>query len=201
MGDWDKRMDDAAPTNRPLVSIIIPVYNVEDYVRHTLDSVLNQGLGLGQIEVIAVDDGSTDDSGRILDAYAAQYDYFVVRHQENSGGPGGPRNRGIEIASGKYLFFLDADDELTENALRDLVRVAESEGSDVVLGKGEGVNGRVVPGPVFRATKLDADLIDDSVYRTLSPWKLFRHSLIESKQIRFSETMRIGEDQPFVARA
>src|SRR5690625_3642961 len=78
MGDWDKRMDDAAPTNRPLVSIIIPVYNVEDYVRHTLDSVLNQGLGLGQIEVIAVDDGSTDDSGRILDAYAAQYDYFVV---------------------------------------------------------------------------------------------------------------------------
>src|SRR5690625_973980 len=140
MGDWDKRMDDAAPTNRPLVSIIIPVYNVEDYVRHTLDSVLNQGLGLGQIEVIAVDDGSTDDSGRILDAYAAQYDYFVVRHQENSGGPGGPRNRGIEIASGKYLFFLDADDELTENALRDLVRVAESEGSDVVLGKGEGVD-------------------------------------------------------------
>src|SRR5690625_6923517 len=77
-------MDDAAPTNRPLVSIIIPVYNVEDYVRHTLDSVLNQGLGLGQIEVIAVDDGSTDDSGRILDAYAAQYDYFVVRHQERS---------------------------------------------------------------------------------------------------------------------
>src|SRR5699024_7014880 len=115
----------------PLVSIIIPVYNVEDYVRHTLDSVLNQGLGLGQIEVIAVDDGSTDDSGRILDAYAAQYDYFVVRHQENSGGPGGPRNRGIEIASGKYLFFLAADDEVAAHALRACVRGAEYEADGV----------------------------------------------------------------------
>lgn len=194
-------MTEATPSGGPLVSVIIPVYNVEGYVRLTLDSTLNQGLEPGMIEVVAVDDGSTDGSGAILDAYAAEHEHFRVLHQSNSGGPGSPRNRGIEVATGKYLFFLDADDELTENALRDLVNAAESEGSDVVLGKGEGINGRVVPGPVFRATKLDADLIDDNVYRTLSPWKLFRKSLIDDSNIRFLETISVGEDQPFVARA
>ncbi|MGP5375645.1 glycosyltransferase family 2 protein [Brachybacterium alimentarium] len=186
---------------RPLVSVIIPVYNVEDFVKFTLDSTLNQGLAEGQLEVICIDDGSTDNSGRILDDYASRFDFFRVMHQENSGGPGNPRNNGMGISRGKYLFFLDADDELTENALRDLVRTAETEGADVVLGKGEGLNGRVVPGPVFRTTRLDADLIDDNVYRTLSPWKLFRKSLIEHNNIRFLETLSIGEDQPFVASA
>ncbi|MGP4917010.1 glycosyltransferase family 2 protein [Brachybacterium tyrofermentans] len=185
----------------PLVSVIIPVYNVEDFVKFTLDSTLNQGLPEGQLEVICVDDGSTDSSGRILDDYASRFDFFRVVHQENSGGPGNPRNNGISISRGRYLFFLDADDELTENALRDLVGTAESEGADVVLGKGEGINGRVVPGPVFRATRLDADLIDDNVYRTLSPWKLFRKRLIDENNNRFLETLSIGEDQPFVANA
>lgn len=186
---------------RPLVSVIIPVYNVEDFVTLTLDSTLKQGLPSGQLEVICVNDGSTDASGEILEEYATRHDFIKVVHQENSGGPGNPRNVGIGESRGTYLFFLDADDELTENALRDLVRTAEAEGSDIVLGKGEGINGRVVPGPVFRATKLDADLIDDHVYRTLSPWKLFRRTLIDDHQIRFLETLSIGEDQPFVARA
>src|SRR5699024_3219371 len=171
------------------------------FLRFTLDSTTNQGLEPGQMEIIAVDDGSTDKSGEILHEYAAEHEHIKVLHQANSGGPGSPRNHGIEKARGKYLFFLDSDDELTKNALRDLVKVAESEGSDVVLGKGEGINGRVVPGPVFRATRLNADLIDDNVYRTLSPWKLFRKSLIDDGEIRFLETISVGEDQPFVARA
>jgi len=194
-------MTDLMPAGEPLVSVIIPVYNVENFLRFTLDSTTNQGLEPGQMEIIAVDDGSTDKSGEILHEYAAEHEHIKVLHQANSGGPGSPRNHGIEKARGKYLFFLDSDDELTKNALRDLVKVAESEGSDVVLGKGEGINGRVVPGPVFRATRLNADLIDDNVYRTLSPWKLFRKSLIDDGEIRFLETISVGEDQPFVARA
>ncbi|ASK65402.1 hypothetical protein CFK39_05665 [Brachybacterium avium] len=194
-------MEIGTANTRPLVSVIIPTYNVEDFVTLTLDSTLNQGLPAGGLEVICVNDGSTDASGEILEEYASRYDFIKVVHQENSGGPGKPRNTGIGESRGKYLFFLDADDELTENALRDLVRTAEAEGSDVVLGKGEGINGRVVPGPVFRATKLDADIIDDNVYRTLSPWKLFRRSLVVDHEIRFLETLSIGEDQPFVARA
>jgi len=194
-------MTDLMPTGEPLVSVIIPVFNVEKFLRSTLESTMNQGLEPGQMEIIAVDDGSTDKSGEILHEYAAEHEHIKVLHQPNSGGPGSPRNHGIGVARGKFLFFLDSDDELTENALRDLVRVAESEGSDIVLGKGEGINGRVVPGPVFRATRLNADLIDDNVYRTLSPWKLFRKSLIDDGQIRFLETISVGEDQPFVARA
>lgn len=194
-------MEIGTANTRPLVSVIIPVYNVEGFVTLTLDSTLKQGLPSGELEVICVNDGSTDASGEILEEYATRHDFIKVMHQENSGGPGNPRNIGISKSRGKYLFFLDADDELTENALRDLVSTAEAEGSDIVLGKGEGINGRVVPGPVFRATKLDADLIDDHVYRTLSPWKLFRRSLIDDHEIRFLETLSIGEDQPFVACA
>lgn len=194
-------VDNPNTGDAPLVSVIVPAYNVEDYVRMTLESTLHQGLPEGALEVVVVDDGSTDGTAAILVEYARRQENIRVLHQENSGGPGGPRNTGIEVASGRYVFFLDADDELTKNALRDLVQVAEAEGSDVVLGKGEGINGRVVPGPVFRQTTLDADLIEDDVYRTLSPWKLFRRDLIERKQLRFHEKLRIGEDQPFVASA
>lgn len=194
-------MGNSSTPDAPLVSIIVPAYNVEKYVRSTLDSTLRQGLPKEFVETIVVDDGSTDGTATILAEYSANNSNIRTIYQENSGGPGGPRNVGIDAAAGKYLFFLDADDELTANAIRDLVKVAEAEGSDVILGKGEGINGRVVPGPVFRATKLDADLIEDNVYRTLSPWKLFRKELIDAKHIRFNEGLRIGEDQPFVACA
>lgn len=194
-------MGNPKTVDTPLVSIIVPAYNVEAYVRATLDSTLRQGLPPESLQIIVVDDGSTDRTAAILDEYAGSHGNIHVLHQENSGGPGSPRNAGIEFSTGKFLFFLDADDELTDNAMRDLLQVAEVEGSDVVLGKGEGINGRVVPGPAFRATKLDADLIEDNVYRTLSPWKLFRKDLIDRKRIRFHEALRIGEDQPFVASA
>lgn len=194
-------VDHSNTGDAPLVSIVVPAYNVEQYVRATLDSTRHQGLPADALEVVVVDDGSTDGTAAILEEYAHKHENIRVIHQENSGSPGGPRNIGIDMTSGTFVFFLDADDELTRNALRDLVQVAEAEGSDVVLGKGEGINGRVVPGPVFRETILDADLIEDNVYRTLSPWKLFRRDLIERKQLRFHETLRIGEDQPFVASA
>src|SRR5699024_9963284 len=114
-----KRMTDLMPAGEPLVSVIIPVYNVENFLRFTLDSTTNQGLEPGQMEILAVDDGSTDKSGEILHEYAAEHEHIKVLHQANSGGPGSPRNHGIEKARGKYLFFLDSDDELTKNALRD----------------------------------------------------------------------------------
>jgi poly(ribitol-phosphate) beta-N-acetylglucosaminyltransferase len=126
----------------PTVSVIVPVWNVEPYLVQCLDSVVGQTLGLERIELVAIDDGSTDGSGRILDEYAARFPQVVVIHEPNSGGPGRPRNLGIDRATGTYVFFLDADDYLGTEALERLVAMAERNESDIVLGKLVGVEGR-----------------------------------------------------------
>lgn len=91
----------------PKVSIIVPVYNVEKYIRRSLDCLISQTLK--EIEVILVDDGSTDESGEICEEYAARDPRFQVIQQENQG-QGAARNRGIDIAQGDYILFVDPDD-------------------------------------------------------------------------------------------
>lgn len=186
-----------SPGPEPLVSVIIPVYNAAAYVPMTLDSLRRQGLDDGQMEIIAVDDGSTDGSPEVLASYAEEMDGLRVIRQENSGGPGGPRNHGLEHARGEFVFFLDADDELAEGALAELTGVARQEGSDIVVAKMGGLNGRRPPASMFGATKLDADLVADKLFNTLSPLKLFRRDLIERVGARFPTDMLTGEDQPF----
>lgn len=95
----------------PKISIIIPVYNVELYLRTAIDSALNQTYE--NKEIILVDDGSTDQSGKICDEYAEQYDCITVIHQEN-GGLSAARNTGIANSKGEYIAFLDSDDEYGE---------------------------------------------------------------------------------------
>ena len=92
----------------PKISIIIPVYNVEKYLHQSLDSVVNQTLK--DIEIICVDDCSTDGSYDILQEYASKDDRFVVLKQETNQGPGVARNRGLDTAKGEYIMFLDPDD-------------------------------------------------------------------------------------------
>lgn len=91
----------------PKVSVIIPVYNTEEYLRECLDSVVNQTLK--EIEIICVDDGSTDNSARILEKYATKDSRFKIIAQKNQGA-GFARNEGIKIAKGEYIAFLDSDD-------------------------------------------------------------------------------------------
>lgn len=183
----------------PAVSVIIPVWNVEPYLRECLDSVVGQTTGLDQLEIIAVDDGSTDGSAGLLDEYAAQCPQVKVVHQANSGGPGHPRNVGLGQATGRYVFFLDADDYLGREALERLVAMAERNTSDIVLAKMVGIGERPVPTRAFRQTLERANL--DQVYSTLTVLKLFRRALIERLGLRFAEGLRGGEDAPFTERA
>ena len=186
----------AAAHAGPVVSVIVPVYNVKPYLRECLDSVLTQSIGLDRLELIAVDDGSTDGSAEILDFYAGRHPNLHVFHEPNSGGPGRPRNVGLNHAIGKFVFFLDSDDYLGQQALERLVDMAERNNSDVVLGKMVGVSGRRVHGHAFRRTLNRATLAD--VY-TLNVLKLFRRALIEQRAVRFDETVSGGEDGPFAA--
>ena len=183
----------------PTVSVIIPVWNVEPYLRECLDSVLGQSIGLERLEVIAVDDGSTDGSGALLDDYAARCPRVRVFHQPNSGGPGRPRNVGLDHANGTYVFFLDADDYLGPEALERLVAMAERNGSDIVLGKMVGVDGRPVPMGAFRRNLERAHV--EQVYSTLTALKLFRRAFLERLRLRFEEGLPGGEDGLFTARA
>ena len=118
------------------ISIILPIFNVEDYIKDALKSIVNQTIGLEHLEVIMVDDCSTDKSGEIMDEYANKYENFTAIHlPENSGAAGKPRNVGMEKATGDYLMFLDPDDYYTDNACEILYNKIVEEDVDIVFGK------------------------------------------------------------------
>ncbi|MFC9132212.1 glycosyltransferase family 2 protein [Streptomyces sp. NPDC057099] len=187
-------------TNPPRVSVIIPAYNSMPELTKCVTSVMEQTLGLDKIEIIAVDDGSTDGTADELDRLARTCPSLRVVHQPNSGGAGGPRNTGLDMAGGEYVFFLDSDDYLGPDALRRMVAMADENRTDVVLGKMVSVGGRAVPTAVFSHNQPRTDVFSSAAYRTLGCWKLFRRSLIERLDLRFPP-FRNCEDKPFTAAA
>lgn len=183
-------------TDQPDVTVIVGAYNAMPYLTTGVQSVLEQSIGRDRLELIAVDDGSTDGTGAELDRLAARSPAMRVVHQPNSGGPAGPRNTGIELARGRYLFFLDADDYLGAEALERMVAMADRNGSDVVVGRRVGVGGRKPQETMLRHDLDQADLYESGVWWTLSAQKLFRRSFIERHELRFPD-LPIGQDQPF----
>jgi hypothetical protein len=186
----------------PAVSVIIAVYNAMPYLTRCVTSVAEQSIGRDALEVIVVDDGSTDGTARELERLAALHPGLLrVLRQENSGGPAAPRNLGLDHARGRYVFFLDADDHLGPEALARMVAMAEDNGTDVVLGKVVGAGGREAPASMFRRNQPRTDVFSSRVYWTLNPMKLFRRELLERLALRFPADLHIGEDQLFVAPA
>lgn len=114
----------------PKVSVIIPVYNVEQYLRECLDSVVNQTLR--EIEIICIDDGSTDSSLDILKEYAAEDKRIILLKQKNLGAYPA-RNKGLGVAQGKYIGFMDADDTISENYYQLLYNDAEKYDAEIVI--------------------------------------------------------------------
>ena len=114
------------------VSVIIPAYNSEQFIAETLDSILNQTLK--DIEVVIVNDGSTDGTQDIIDEYCKKSDIFKSYIKEN-GGVSKARNYGLERATGEYVVFLDADDTYTEKSLEAFYETAKRTGADLVLGR------------------------------------------------------------------
>ena len=185
-------------SREPLVSVVIPTYNSRELLTEALDALAAQTLPADQIQVVVVDDGSTDGTWALLERLAAERGNLTIAQQQHSGRPSVGRNRALDLATGRFLFFHDADDYLAADALRRMVEVAETEGADVVVGRIE----RIGPGTTqwpLSANVLDADLLSDGVWSQLSAQKLIRRSLIERLGVRFPEDMVQGEDQVFVA--
>ncbi len=186
---------------QPDVSVIIGAYEAMPYLVECLASVEAQTIDPARMEVIAVDDGSTDGTGEYLEEFAdrAPMQVTVIR-QENSGGPSGPRNVGLGKAAGRYVFFLDADDRLGPEALERMVAMGDKNGTDVVLGKVEGIN-RIPPKSMWGKTLDRTDVFSSNIKFTLSAQKLFRRALLEKHGMRFDESLWTGEDALFTLEA
>jgi len=115
------------------VSVVIPVYNVEEYLSDCLESILEQDFD--NYEIICVDDGSTDYSGEILQAYASRYKQIRMYTHEHNRGQSAARNTGISYAKGKYIWFVDSDDMIAADSLRALYDIAEKDLVDIVYFK------------------------------------------------------------------
>ncbi|MFR0352563.1 glycosyltransferase family 2 protein [Streptomyces sediminimaris] len=186
---------------QPDVSVIIGAYEAMPYLVECLASVEAQTIDPGRVEVIAVDDGSTDGTGEYLERFAerAAMPVTVIR-QDNSGGPSGPRNVGLGKAAGRYVFFLDADDRLGPEALERMVATADRNGTDVVLGRVEGIN-RKPPQSMWDRSFDRTDVFSSNIKFTLSAQKLFRRALLERHGMRFDESLWTGEDALFTMEA
>lgn len=188
-----------AQTNSCVISVIIPVYNTMPYLTELLNSLEAQDMDKNRFEVIAVNDGSTDYSGEILDVYAKRNANFRVVHQANSGWPGKPRNVGVDVARGDYVFFCDGDDVLGREALRRMAEYAQRHDVDILIPKMVGLGGRKVMSGLYRATRLDTPL--EVALRSLNPIKLIRRSLMLEQGIRFKEEPVRLEDGMAVTEA
>ncbi|WP_297900490.1 glycosyltransferase [uncultured Parabacteroides sp.] len=181
----------------PIISIIVPVYNVESYLSCCIDSILNQTFS--DWELLLINDGSKDGSGTICDLYASRNNRIRVFHQVNQG-VSSARNQGIELAKGKYLMFIDADDYVAENILEKMLYPAEIYNIDVVLCGVTTSSDIKLNIPTYRV--LQHDFIMNGLYPL---WfnggcnlnsvcaKLYRRKVFLNNDIRF-ENRRRGED-------
>ncbi len=185
------------------ISVIIPIYNVEKYLARCLDSVVNQTLT--DIEIICVDDGSTDKSIVIAKEYAEKDNRISIIHQENKG-VSAARNAGMKIASGKYISFIDGDDWIDLDFLEKLYNAAESSGADAACAEimRPHASGRSLYKVKFKSSQMLTTAQEK--YRVLDipmkcyVWnKIYLRSELERQNLKFIEGMMF-EDVPFTAR-
>lgn len=194
---------------QPLVSIIIPVFNVEDYLDRCLNCVVEQSYQ--NLEIILVDDGSTDSSGTLCDVWARNDDRVRVIHKFNAGA-GLARNDGIEIANGKYIFFFDSDDFVDLQIVDKCVTAAEKDCADSVFyGRFNAYeNGSAVPTAVtakrevYSDTQIQEELLPGLFTYAhglgIGSWgRMYCRDIIDAHNIRFlSERVMTSEDAFFV---
>lgn len=190
-----------------MVSVIVPVFNTGKYLHKCLNSLLSQTDS--GIEIVIVDDGSTDESPAICDAYAKKYKNVVVIHQANKG-VSSARNAGIEAATGEYIGFVDSDDYVKENYIEVMRKAMEEDGSDVAecnVERESGEKKEIVLD--MNREKLQGGQILKSLRRTNNKtfpeiygpcWRrLFKAKIIKDNHLSFPPAIKIGEDQVFLA--
>lgn len=181
---------------KPIVSIILPVYNVAPYLHQSLDSIVNQTLK--NIEIICVDDGSTDESGKILDEYQAKDPRFKVIHKKNEG-TGAARNDGLKLATGECIGFVDPDDWILPNMYERLYSILKEKNLDIVMFTPDVYNDQTKKheGFLYFQNSNFPDFLDNKIFSKddISPFsypmcvwnKLYTKKLFDENNIDFAE--------------
>ena len=189
----------------PLVSVLVPVYNVQAYLSECLDSLVGQTLK--NIEIVCVDDGSTDDSLRILQEYAANDERIRIVRKENGGLPSA-RNAGLAVARGKYVGFVDSDDYVSPDMFRRLYAVASSSRADMVVcgahcvpdekGASNWMKDVLSPRNITYTASTVKTFYDERAAHPFLWRTLVDRDFIESHGLRLDESVILGEDVAFL---
>ncbi|MBR4996627.1 MAG: glycosyltransferase family 2 protein [Bacteroidaceae bacterium] len=182
-----------------MISIIVPVYNAEQYIHRCVDSILVQSFT--DFELLLIDDGSPDNCGAICDEYAAKDSRVRVLHKEN-GGVSTARNLGIDQAQGEWVTFIDADDYVHPDFLSSLYA---QHSVDLIVGSFQSVGSDETWNGILEENNYDASALKENIVSLYSlinfrtPWsKLFRTNIIRENRITFDKRIHIGEDSLFV---
>lgn len=164
------------------VSIVVPVYNSEQYLEECIDSLINQTLK--EIEIICVDDGSPDNCGKILDNYSKKDNRMQIIHQKNSG-PSSARNKGMDLAKGEYIMFVDSDDILHSKTCEICYSKAKETDADILFYNN--VINAIFNEPQFGLLGTQCGVI----------MCMYKAKFIKNNNIRFNEATSYAEDQAF----
>lgn len=183
-----------------LVSIIVAVYNVRNYLEECLLSIVKQDYK--NIEIIIINDGSNDDSQKIINKFAAKYDN-ITAYKKKNGGVSSSRNLGLEHAKGKYILFVDGDDMIRVDMIRNLVNAIEKQKTDLAccnyfyLYKNRTKKANFPKENMISSDEAKSLLfLEDSLKGVV--WnKLFKKSIIDKYNLTFDENIKIGEDIVF----
>ena len=182
------------------VSVVVATYNTGDALDEMVASVRTQSIGLDSLELVLVDDGSTDGTGERVEGLAAVEPWVVARRIPNSGWPSRPRNVGLTLARGEFVLIMDHDDELFPEALGRMAAAAGRDAADVVVGKEVRSGARTMGLDTFRRNVSGTRVIEDDLLSMLTPHRMFRRSFLEEHHIMFSERIRRLEDHELIAR-
>ena len=184
-----------------LVTVIVPVYNVEKYLRRCLDSIINQTYK--NIEIILIDDGSTDSSGKICNDYFLKDSRIIVEHIRN-GGVSNARNVGIRMAKGEYIIFIDTDDYIKCNYIERLYKKIIEYNSDIVISNAidftdagvKKTKKKINKDICFNKEKILKELFREKYFTSTCWGNIYKTNLV--KQVMFSRKMKIAEDLKFL---
>lgn len=175
------------------ISIIVPVFNAENFLRRTLGSIVNQSIGIDNLEVIIINDSSTDKSKEIIEEYSNMYDNFYGYHlKKNTGSPSIPRNIGIKKASADYIMFLDQDDTYEETICEVLFnKITQTKANIVKCTRASCFDGRKEPDFYFNEDIEEVELTSqDEPIRFVSIWNgIHQKSFLIKNNIYFPDSL------------